>query len=138
MCDHEGSISAIADNASVSYRGRAFFPQAANPLGMASEAWRDRLAAEIDRQGRSMRSVSKDAGLGAGYLHGVLKDGKDMTVGNMIQVASVLDVSLVYLLLGLDVTPETVEVVQALEGNPARRKALLELLADPEGDQSGL
>ncbi|MGY6704918.1 helix-turn-helix domain-containing protein [Roseinatronobacter sp.] len=95
---------------------------------MMQETWRDRLQDQLRRDGRSMREVSLAAELSAGYLHGILKDGKDPTIDRLAAIAKAMNVSLAFILVGLDVTPETEQVVQALQRDPDRRDAILRLL----------
>lgn len=100
----------------------------ADTLGMMTESWKKRLEDAIKNSGKSMRAVSLAAGLGPGYVHSILKDGRDPTIENLISVAGVIDVSLSYLLYGYDVSPETEEILQLLESQPSHRGAILQLL----------
>lgn len=95
---------------------------------MADEPWRIRLQAAIDRDGRSFRDISISAGLSHGYLHGVLSDGKEPTLDRFMKVCAELGVSATYILLGVNVSAETEEIVRALEANPGKRAAILALL----------
>lgn len=128
MLFHAPIISAIADGARGCESGRAFSSGCLTNPRMEDESWRARLQGILDRDGRSMRDVSLSAGLSPGYLHGVLKDGKDSTIDRIAAVAAALDVSLAYILVGLEVSPDTVRLIGLLESDPARRDALLRLL----------
>jgi ribonucleoside-diphosphate reductase alpha chain len=92
------------------------------------DSWRARLQGILDRDGRSMRDVSLSAGLSAGYLHGILKGGKDSTIDRIAAIADALNVSLAYILIGLEVSPETEKLISLLQSDPASRDAVLQLL----------
>lgn len=96
---------------------------------MDTTGWRERLAAALEASGRSKRSVSLAAGLGAGYVHSILAEGKDPTVDNLTAVCREAGVSLSTVLCGIEMSPETEEIVGLLERlSPARRAALLQFL----------
>lgn len=54
--------------------------------------WRSRLAEAVEKSGRSKRDVSSSAGLGSGYVHSILSEGKDPTVSNMLRICAALGV----------------------------------------------
>lgn len=95
---------------------------------MIEDGWKTRLEEALEKSGRSKRSVSLAAGLGPGYVHSILKEGKDPTIENLIAVANALEVSLSYLLYGYDVSKETEEILSLLEKRPQQRAAILQLL----------
>lgn len=99
-------------------------------MGAEVETWRDRLAAAIKRSGKSMRAVSISAGNAPGYVHSVLKGGKDPTIDNLLSVCREADVSLLRVLYGFDVTPETEEVLRLLELRPGARSGILQILRE--------
>ncbi len=68
------------------------------------------------------------AGKGPGYIHSILKEGKDPTVDSLVAVCSTLGVSVSSILLGVNMSRETEEILQALEQAPDRRSAVLTLL----------
>ena len=90
--------------------------------------WLDRLVAEIKRKGMTQRSVSLKAGLGAGYVNSLVKEGKDPAVDHVMRICAALDVSAAYVLFGFNVTPETERIMRAVEDSPERRAALVALL----------
>lgn len=90
--------------------------------------WRDRLAKAIEERGETMRSVSLKAGLGANYVHGILKDEKDPTVERLLAICQALNVSPAYILLGSETTPEVEAILLLMQGSESRRKAILDLL----------
>ncbi len=76
-----------------------------------------------------MRKVSLGARLGPGYVHSILKDGKDPTIDNLISVCREVGVSLSFVMYGLDIDRDVEELLLALsEADPKRREAALTLL----------
>jgi len=67
--------------------------------------WRKRLQDAVERSDLAMRKISLRAGLSAGYLHGVLKDGKDPTVDNLIAILDVIGVSAAWVIAGIGIDP---------------------------------
>ena len=96
--------------------------------GMNSESWRERLEAAIESSGQSLRDVSLRAGVSPGYLHGILRDDKEPTLDRFIRICQAAGVSASFILMGANVSPETEEIIKALEHHPERRGALLSLL----------
>lgn len=96
--------------------------------------WRSRLEDARAKSGMSMRAVSIGAKKGAGYYQSMLKDGKDPSIDNLIAICGVLDVSLSHILYGVEITPETEAIIKALEGNPGKRAAILQLLKTEAGE----
>lgn len=85
--------------------------------------------AAIEGSGRSMRSISLEAGLSPGYLHTMMTEEKDPTVSSLQAIGQVLGVSVSELLDGHPVAPETEELLVIWSALPAeRRRALLDLL----------
>ena len=104
--------------------------------GMAKTGWKQRLADGIRNKGMSERAVSLAAGKGPGYVHSILKEGKDPTIDNLADVCKAADLSLIWVLFGVEMSRETEEIVQALQdASPARRRGLLEFLRD-EADET--
>ena len=95
-----------------------------------SEGWRQRLDDAIGAQGKSYREVSLEAGLAAGYVHGILKAGKDPSIERLVKVCRAVPVDLAHVLLGHDVSREDVQILRALRDNPKARAAILALLGD--------
>lgn len=87
---------------------------------MSNQDWRGRLAAAIAKSGRSEREISLSAhppgkaSLGPGYVHSILKVGKDPTVGNLQAICDAVGVSIYYVLGGFDITPEREEFLRLL------------------------
>lgn len=90
--------------------------------------WLTRLLLEIERNGMSQRSASLKAGLGAGYVNSLVKEGKDPALDHVMRLCAAINVSAAYILFGINVTPETERIMRAVEDSPERRAALVALL----------
>lgn len=95
---------------------------------MADDLWRNRIEVAVERDGRSLRDISLAAGLSHGYLHGILRDGKEPTLDRFIRICDELNLSLSHTLMGADVSHDTESIIAALESDPATRQAVLSLL----------
>lgn len=102
---------------------------------MTIEGWKDRLAAAIAESGRSERDISLSARpprkpqLGPGYVHSILKEGKDPTIGNLQAICDALGVSIYRILGGFDMTPETERLLRLLvAAEEDDRRSVLQLL----------
>lgn len=95
---------------------------------LTGDEWRERLEAVVERDGRSLREISLAAGLSHGYLHGILRDGKEPTLDRFTRLCGALGVSVSYAMLGADVSPETEDIIRALESDPETRAMVLALL----------
>lgn len=99
---------------------------------MSEETWRDRLAAAIEKNGKTKRGVSLAAGLNPGYVHSLLVEGKDPTIDNLIAVCEKAGVALSYVMYGFEITAEAEEILRELAAAaPDQRKAMLTLLRKP-------
>jgi len=103
---------------------------------METDAWRDRLRAVVEDRGLSKRGISLRAGLGQGYLHSILTEGKDPTIQNLTDVCAAIPVSMAYILYGFDVTPEDEAIIAAMHESPAKRDAVLTLIGNPRLEES--
>jgi ribonucleoside-diphosphate reductase alpha chain len=122
---------------SVLYEGRARISEIEDIPGMESSGWKNRLAAGIREKGKSEREVSLAAGRGPGYVHSILKENKDPTIDNLIEVCRAAELSLIWVLFGVEMSRETEEIVQALEdASPEQRKGLLQFLLGDENGQA--
>lgn len=90
--------------------------------------WRARLRQVLTEKSLSMRKVSLEAGLGPGAVHSWLSEGKDPSVTNLMDVARVIGVTLVWLTKGYDITPKGEEILSRLENDPDREDSVLTLL----------
>ena len=96
---------------------------------MMAEGWKERLLAAIDADGRNDRQISNDAGLGQNFVNQFRTTSREPRVKQVIKLADALGVSLAYLFLGEEITPEDEEFFQFLrESTPEGREAVLQLL----------
>jgi transcriptional regulator with XRE-family HTH domain len=96
-----------------------------------NETWKTRLEsaiADANTRGISNRELCRRAGVGQPFIYDVLKVGKVPSVENMEQMARALDVSVVYLLTGLQVTPELEELLSIWTALPPDRRQVLQQL----------
>lgn len=77
----------------------------------------------------SKRAISLAANHGPGYVHSILDEGKEPKISSLIAVCEVLNVSVMYILHGLDVDPQDQQIIKAMRENPGARSAILALLA---------
>lgn len=122
------NISAIADRSSDLYCRRAENSLLRQTWGMANDDWRERLEAAVSKDGRSFRDISLAAGLSHGYLHGILRDNKEPTLDRFVRICKVLNISVAYALMGMDITRETEQIISEIEADGERRTAILQLL----------
>lgn len=95
---------------------------------MKSQDWKERLKLAIDNSGKSMREISLASGHGPGYLHSVFTEGKDPKITTLMKVCDAAEVSLIYILHGMEVAQEDEELLKALYLHPAKREAIRKLL----------
>jgi transcriptional regulator with XRE-family HTH domain len=125
---HDPILSAIADRSSAIYRGRAKKSEISHITVMNSDAWRTRIEEAVREDGRSLRDISLAAGLSHGYLHGILRDGKEPTLDRFTKICKTLNVSLAYALMGIDVSDSHMALIQEIERGGPRADAILSLL----------
>ena len=95
---------------------------------MIVRGWRERLAKAAEASGRSLRDISLKAGMGAGYLHGILVEGKDPTVGNMMKIADQIGVSLSQIIYGIELGVDEERLLRLYARmSPRQRNAFLEM-----------
>lgn len=95
---------------------------------MQTGTWRDRLNDALTSKGLSKRAASIAAGLGPGYVHSILAEGKDPSVDNLVAVCKVAGVSVAFVLYGIEMSPETERILRLLEVNPEARDGVLRIL----------
>ena len=82
---------------------------------MATDDWRDRLRLEANRRCEgsrdSYRQISLRAGVNERYLSDIFSKGKMPTVPIFLSITEAMDVSPVYILTGLDMTPIQQEIL---------------------------
>lgn len=72
--------------------------------------------------------MSLAAGLGPGYMHSILTEGKEPTLTRLASICEQLEVSMMYILYGIELSKETEEILSLLEANPDRRDGILKIL----------
>lgn len=92
------------------------------------DAMRMRLEAALKAKGLSKRAVSLSSGHAAGYVHSILSEGKEPTVGSLAAVCDAAGLSLSFVMYGIDVTPETEALLLRIQANPEKRDSILDLL----------
>jgi transcriptional regulator with XRE-family HTH domain len=100
--------------------------------------WRDRLRMALDNSGKSMRAVSIAAGLGENYLHSILGEGKEPSIDRLMKIADTLNISLAWLLYGIEIGPQEERLLRLYAKLPEQqRRAILDLasIADSGRDQ---
>jgi transcriptional regulator with XRE-family HTH domain len=93
-----------------------------------SDGWRSRIEDTIKRDGWSLREVSLRAGVSHGYLHGVLRDGKEPTLDRFLKICSALQLSAVYVLTGISIGQEDQAILSAMSRDDRLRHAILSLI----------
>jgi hypothetical protein len=76
--------------------------------------WKQRLADGVKASGKSMRKISLDAKLGAGYVNSILNENKDPTIGNLARICEAANLSLYYVLVGADISPQDEDLLTLL------------------------
>lgn len=92
------------------------------------DAVRQRLNDAIAKSNKSQRQILLDAGLGTSFLHGMLIEGKDPKITSLMKLCDSIGVSLMWVLYGLDASPEVEQILGALSQNPEKLPHLLALL----------
>lgn len=97
-------------------------------LSPVRDDWKQRLRSAIDATGKSDRALSMAAGKAPGYIHSIFVEDKDPSISNLIALCDVIGVSLSQVLYGVEISPETEEILALLEASPESRAAILALL----------
>lgn len=92
---------------------------------MRDDDWKLRLEAAIEASGRSRRAVSLSAGMGPGYVHSLLREGKEPTVGSLFAICRELGVSVAHILLGYDMSSEDEDLLRSFARLPAEQKEIV-------------
>lgn len=88
-----------------------------------TQTWRTRLEAALKDRRISKRAASLKAGLGPGYVHSILTEGKEPTVDNLITVCVANGLPATYVVFGYAVTPEFEELGRLYDSAPESTKA---------------
>lgn len=114
---------------SVLYEGRAVLSEITDIALMLDNKWRDRLARAIEGSGKSKRGISLASGMGPGYVHSILSEGKDPTIDPLLKICGEIDVSINYIIYGYAVSREDEEFLRLISQIPEQEKeAMLSLL----------
>lgn len=90
--------------------------------------WKHRLAEAVNNDGRSMRAISKSAGVGVNYLSEIFSKDKVPSIDKLLLLAEELKVSATFILVGTDVSPESEEFLAHLGSmTPEERATMLSL-----------
>lgn len=92
-------------------------------------AWRQRLIAAIEADGRTLRAISLAAKLGPNFLNQMLERGTSPSIPALVSLCGTLNVSLTYIFTGADMTPEQEELLRLSAELPNQQKELLIHLA---------
>ena len=101
-------------------------------------ALQGRLQKAVNDDGRSMRSISRAAGCGNGYLHSILVEGKEPRISNLIKLCNELNVNLFYIMLGLTISANAISLMLFVQKRPEMLDHvvhLMELAADQGDDE---
>lgn len=81
-----------------------------------SDAWRDRLAAEMAKAGLSPAELTRLAGVGPTMVHDILKRGVVPSIANLTKLASALGLRLVDLVSEGESIPQAIKTTGVLSG----------------------
>lgn len=108
------NLSSKEDKSSILYEGRAELSSIGDIPGMDINGWKERLGKAIEATDRSMRDISLAAGLGPGYLHSILVEGKEPTISKLAKICEAADFSLYQILVGIKITKDDEELLKLL------------------------
>lgn len=96
---------------------------------MKIDGWRERLRESVEASGRSMRDISLDAKLSPGYLHSVLSEGKEPSIGKLAQLTDAIGASLIHILYAVEMSGDAEELLRHYASLPdGQKEAFLNLL----------
>lgn len=122
------NISDITDTSSIHYESRALENEMTDIAVMENHTWRARLNAAVEASGKSMRAISLDAGAAPGYVHSILKEDKEPTIGKLVKVAESAGVSLSYILYGYEMTATEEDLLKIFSNlSEEQKSAFLQL-----------
>ncbi len=95
-----------------------------------NETWIDRLSLAVERDGRSLRRISSEAGLGTNFLQQLFRDRKEPGVEKLLSVLNVLGTSsLLYVLTGREFSRDDEAFLKlVLNMDPALRSSSMAFL----------
>jgi len=92
---------------------------------MSNGDWKQRLEAAVEASGKSRRAISLAAGMGPGYVHSLLKEGKEPTIGSLIAICREIGVSAAHILLGFDISAQDEEALTLLAQVPEDKRPMV-------------
>jgi len=94
------------------------------------EKWRERLIEAIQNDGRSLRAISLDAGLGPNYVNQLIApNSRGPTAEKLIKLLNTLRVSPTYIITGSPMTADFEELLRlASQMKPETRQKLIDYL----------
>lgn len=99
------------------------------------EKWRERLIEAIHNDGRSLRAISLDAGLGPNYVNQLIAPtSRGPTAEKLIKLLNTLRVSPTYIITGSPMTADFEELLRlASQMKPETRQKLIDYLRSEVG-----
>jgi len=94
-----------------------------------SDAWLSRLKAAVDKDGRTPRAISLAAGLNPNYVGELFHLGKAPTVDKLLKICETLDVSVAWVLTGLNASRQEEEMLALVSGLPEAQQEMIYGLA---------
>lgn len=97
---------------------------------MADTTWRERLKEAIATRETSNRALSKAVGAGEGYISELFASSKEPSFDRMLQIARVLEVSLTWLVYGVEMSHEAEQLLRLFSRLSDPQKAAFLQLAE--------
>jgi len=85
-------------------------------------AWKTRLLKAVDDDGRSDRAVSVAAGLGVNFVNELRNTEKEPSIQKVLKLAAELNLSLIHLFLGREITKDDEDLLFVLQSLPEDAK----------------
>lgn len=96
---------------------------------MNDHDWKQRLEAAVEASGKSRRAISLAAGMGPGYVHSLLREGKEPTITSLIAICREIGVSATYIITGQEMSVKGEKFLALLgQASPTQQEAVLEIL----------
>lgn len=93
---------------------------------MVDTDWKTRLDEALKNSGRSARDVSMSIGRAPGYIHSLSLNDRQPSVKNIVAICGELNVSVLWILYGIDMDDDTQELLKIFSQLPEEgRKSLL-------------
>lgn len=97
-------------------------------------AWYERLLAAIEADGRSLREISRTAGLGPNFISQMKKDKKGPSVDNFLKLTEALNVSAIYVISGVSMSSADERLLEHAAGlGDEDKEALLRVMRAARG-----